>query len=43
MFLNKDRLPYGQLEHIDCQKGGVYTDIENSIYHSDTDLLPVSP
>ena len=40
-FLNRDRLPWCQLELISCQKSVVYTDIENSIYQSVTVLLEV--
>jgi hypothetical protein len=30
-FLNRDRLPWGQLELIDCQKNVVFTNIENGV------------
>jgi hypothetical protein len=42
MFWNRGRFPFCQLELIDCQKSVVFTDIENSIYHSVTVLLQVS-
>jgi hypothetical protein len=41
-FLNRDRLPWCQLELIDCQQYVVFANIENSIYHSVTVLLQVS-
>ena len=41
-FLNKNRFPWCQLEFIDCQESVMFTDIENSIYHSVTVLLQVS-